>query len=89
MKWDSWYHKEIHLRLFNIRSLYIWFFKIGWQDIHQKWLNFVYKHGIPNVSLTSPEHVGKKFDPLGLPNRLYVYFGFLATLLKIEISANF
>ena len=48
-----------------------------------------YKHGIPNVSLTSPEHVRKKFDPLGLPNRLYVYFGFLATLLKIEISANF
>ena len=37
---------------------------------------FFYKHGIPNVSLTFPEHVKKKFDPLGLPNRLDVYFGF-------------
>ena len=37
---------------------------------------FFYKHGIPNVSLTFPEHVNKKFDPLGLPNRLDLYFGF-------------
>ena len=38
--------------------------------------NFFHKHGIPNVSLIFPEHVRKKFDPLGLPNRLAVYFGF-------------
>ena len=48
--------------------------------------HFFYKHGIPKVSLTSPEHVRKKFDPLGLPNRLDVYFGFFGYPVEIFLK---
>ena len=35
--------------------------------------NFFHKHGIPNVSLIFPEHVRKKFDPLGLHILVFDY----------------